>query len=205
MNKLVVLLVAVFCSISVQAQELSQNALVTKPVDEKCKQLAEKLLIATKVDENITRTMAAIKKSQMAALSKQFTGAQLQNAGEISEAVGAIMEKELCWDKLKEPLVNTYAEAFSAEELEALIKFYESPIGRKIVEKQPELQRKSIMMMQRIFMQIAPKITNITKELIEKQKASVIAAQKAIGTTVPIKPVDSTVKTPDINTPATAK
>ncbi len=103
MNKLVVLLVAVFCSISIQAQELSQNAIPTKPVDEKSKQLAEKLLIATKVDENITRTMAAIKKSQMAALSKQFTGAQLQNAGEISEAVGAIMEKELCWDNILPP------------------------------------------------------------------------------------------------------
>jgi hypothetical protein len=177
MKKLVLLLTAVLCGINLLAQTAVAPVVTVKPIDEKHKQLAEQLLIVTKANENLTKMMALIKSKQMAAFTKQLSGAQLQNAEEIAKAVGAILDQELCWDKLKEPLVTTYAESFSKEELEGLIKFYESPIGRKIVEKQPEIQTKSMAMMQGLFQQIMPKIMNVTKELVEKQKAAAKATE----------------------------
>ena len=50
-------------------------------------------------------------------------------------------EKDLDRKAMKEGMVKLYAEAFTAEEINGLNKFYSSPIGQKFLEKTPELMR----------------------------------------------------------------
>jgi len=50
-------------------------------------------------------------------------------------------ENDLDRKAMKEGMVKIYAEAFTAEEVNGLNKFYSSPIGRKFLEKTPELMR----------------------------------------------------------------
>ena len=80
----------------------------------KRKELSEKLLADLKVGDRVT---IALKKSKT-------------------------VNKDVNWDNLKSQFVNLYADIFSAEELDALIKFYESPTGGKLIDKQPEIQQK---------------------------------------------------------------
>lgn len=80
----------------------------------KRKELSEKLLADLKVGNRVT---IALKKSKT-------------------------VNKDVNWDNLKSQFVNLYADIFSAEELDALIKFYESPTGIKLIDKQPEIQQK---------------------------------------------------------------
>ena len=82
----------------------------------KRKELSEKLLADLKVGDRVT---IALKKSKT-------------------------VNKDVNWDNLKSQFVNLYADIFSAEELDALIKFYESPTGGKLIDKQPEIQQKSM-------------------------------------------------------------
>jgi hypothetical protein len=93
-----------------------------------------------------------------------------------------LMQKELSWEKLRPEFEKLYAETYSAEELDGLIKFYQSPIGQKFIQKQPEMQRKSMLMMQRLLMQIMPKVQELTKamqqEMIAAKKNAVPAVKK---------------------------
>ena len=91
-----------------------QNPPAVSPELAKRKELSEKLLADLKVGDRVT---IALKKSKT-------------------------VNKDVNWDNLKSQFVNLYADIFSAEELDALIKFYESPTGGKLIDKQPEIQQK---------------------------------------------------------------
>ena len=152
----------------------------------KRKELAEKLITTLKIGDNFPRLFEQIKKMQMDMLARQLKGKQLQNAEEINTAIMDLMNKELSWDKLKGKFINLYGEAFSVEELDALIKFYESPIGKKLVDKQPEIQQKSMVITRGLLTDIMPKIQTLTKEIIEKQlKAAAAPAPAATQSAAP--------------------
>lgn len=142
----------------------------------KRKELAEKLITTLKIGDNFPRLFEQIKKMQMDILAKQLKGKQLQNAEEINTALMDLMNKELSWDKLKGKFITLYGEAFSVEELDALIKFYESPIGKKLVDKQPEIQQKSMVITRDLLTEIMPKIQTLVKEIIEKQQKAAAPA-----------------------------
>lgn len=50
--------------------------------------------------------------------------------------------KYMSWDSLKADLIKIYAEEFTASELAELNKFYQSPVGKKTVQKMPALMTK---------------------------------------------------------------
>jgi hypothetical protein len=160
----------------------------------KRKELAEKLIPTLKIGDSVTRYFDQIKKSQMDVLSRQLKGKSQQDAEEINRSATELMNKEMSWNNLKESFVNLYAEAFSAEELDALIKFYDSPIGKKLVDKQPEIQQKSTGLTFKLRSEIMMKVHKATREIIEKQ-------QKAAAAKAPVK--DPTVQTsPPLPVPA---
>lgn len=49
------------------------------------------------------------------------------------------MNKYMGFDNLKADLAKLYADAFTKAELEELARFYQTPVGRKILNKMPEL------------------------------------------------------------------
>jgi hypothetical protein len=50
--------------------------------------------------------------------------------------------KYMSWDSLKADMVKIYMEEFTESELGELNKFYQTPVGRKTVEKMPVLMTK---------------------------------------------------------------
>ena len=138
--------------------------------------LASKLLEVMEVGKLLDQSFDSVKKMQ-SAMTKKI----VKNAGDQKIAVKHqhkimdLMKKELSWKNLKPEFEKLYAETYSSKELKGLIKFYQSPIGRKFTEKQPEMQQKSMVMVQKMMMRIMPKIQNLTK----KMQKEVIAAKKA--------------------------
>ena len=51
------------------------------------------------------------------------------------------LDKAVGWDKLKPELVKIYTTNFTEPELKDLIAFYESPLGKKVLEKMPTSPR----------------------------------------------------------------
>ncbi len=169
MKKIAMLVMALFAFVSVAtAAEPAADAA-------KNKELAEKLMTTMKISETMTRSLEMGKKIQLSMMAKRLKGQELQNMEELNRMMMDLVSKELNWEKLKVPIINIYAESFTAEELEAMIKFYESPVGKKLLEKQPEMQQKTMQLMQTIMMKLMPEMEKIAKDFAEKQKKPAVA------------------------------
>ena len=173
MKKIAMLVMALFAFVSVAtaAEPAADTA--------KNKELAEKLMNTLKISEMMTRSLDMMKKMQLNMMAKRLKGQELQNMEELNRSMMDLAAKELNWEKLKDPFINIYAESFTAEELEAMIKFYESPVGKKLVEKQPEMQQKTMQLMQTIMMKLMPEFDKLAKDFAEKHKKAAPAPEAA--------------------------
>jgi hypothetical protein len=52
----------------------------------------------------------------------------------------------MSWDSLKDDMIKIYTDAFSEEELKKITEFYKSPVGKKMIEKMPELMGKGMQL-----------------------------------------------------------
>lgn len=138
--------------------------------------LAAKLLGLMDVDKAMEQSFASIREMQGAMTKRFVKNAKDQElAIKNQQKIMDLMQKELSWEKLRPEFEKLYAETYSVEELSGLIEFYQSPIGKKFIQKQPEMQKKSMLMMQQLLMRIMPKIQAMTKAMQEE----IIAAKKA--------------------------
>lgn len=75
------------------------------------------------------------------------------------------LERYLGFENLRDELVSLYAESFSTEELTEIIRFYESPVGKKTITQFPDLFSKGMAIGQK---RVADHTAEL-KELIEKE------------------------------------
>jgi len=168
MRKLIVFTLAILMSGIFTIQAANDDMAVRS-------KLAAKLLEVMEVGKILNQTFDSVKTMQ-AGMTKQFVkNAKDQKlAIKHQQKIMDLMKKELSWDNLKPEFEKLYAETFSVKELEGLIKFYQSPIGKKFTAKQPEMQKKSMVMVQKMMMRIMPKIQALTKNM----QKEIIAAKK---------------------------
>lgn len=173
MKKMLVFIVAVLMTgvFTVQAAEAKTGDDMAARL-----KLASKLLETMDVGKVMTQSFESIKQMQSSMTKQMVKNAKDQQlAIKNQHKIMDLMQKELSWEKLRPEFEKLYAETYSLEELNGLIKFYESPVGKKFIQKQPEMQRKSMLMMQQLIMKIMPKIQALTKQMQQEM----IAAKKA--------------------------
>ena len=110
--------------------------------------LADKLLTVMEMQKTIEQSFGAVKNM----IPNQ------ENASPEAQHVVDMIIKELSWENIKADYIKLYAEVFTEDELKGLIHFYESPIGKAYIKKQPELTQKSMMLSQKMMMKIMPKL-----------------------------------------------
>ena len=84
----------------------------------------------------------------------------------------AIMKEEFSWAKMKEPFVQVYRETFSQGEVDGLIAFYQSPTGQAFVDKQPELMKNTMAIMQQRMGPMMQKIQQMSEETAKELQAA---------------------------------
>lgn len=182
MKKLMVFAAAVIMSgvFTVQAAEQKKDADMTVRTT-----LATQLLETMQVGKALNQSFDSIKKMQTQMVMKFVKNAKDQaRAIKTQNKMMDLMMKELCWENLKPEFEKLYAETYSAEELRGLVKFYQSPLGQKFIEKQPEMQQKSMAMVQRMMMRIMPKLNALMLQIKQEENA----AGKAVPASCPAIP-----------------
>ena len=173
MKKMFVFVVAVLMTgiFTVQAAEAKTGDDLTVRT-----KLAARLLEIMDVGKAMNQSFESIKQMQGAMTKRFVKNAKDQElAIKNQQKIMDLMQKELSWENIRPEFEKLYSETYSAEELNGLIKFYESPVGKKFIQKQPEMQKKSMLMMQKLIMKIMPKIQVLTKQMQQEM----IAAKKA--------------------------
>lgn len=85
----------------------------------------------------------------------------------------------LSWPKMKDKYVDIYLDVFDAHELEGLIEFYSSPIGKTFISKMPLLTQRSMAMSQEVVMELLPQIQADAERLArELAKQRDVAAEE---------------------------
>lgn len=81
-------------------------------------------------------------------------------------------EKYLSWDKMREPMADIYRKYFEEEEIEKLLEFYKSPVGKKSVDLMPVLFQEG----GQLGMQIAQQHQGELQQMIAEAQAEQEAA-----------------------------
>lgn len=86
----------------------------------------------------------------------------------------ALLDKAVGWDQLKPDMVKLYTRNFSEQELEELIAFYQSPVGKKVMKTMPALTEQSAQLTQEKLETAVPAVNQLlaamSAELQPKKK-----------------------------------
>ena len=166
MKFLSTLLVAVILTLSVSLQ-------AAPPSDESINQLLE-LSKAGKLMDSVWGQMDGMMKASLQQVTKGKPLSTDEQAimDRQQTKMMAIIKDDLSWDKMKEMFVQTYRETFSQEDIDGLIAFYKSPTGQAFVDKQPELMKRTMALMQQRMVPMMQEIQKMTQETASELKVA---------------------------------
>lgn len=78
------------------------------------------------------------------------------------------LEQAVGWDKLKPDMITLYTSNFNEQEMQELIRFYESPVGQKVLVKMPTLTAQSAQLTQSKLEAAVPKVNQLLAEMTAK-------------------------------------
>ncbi|WP_187775746.1 DUF2059 domain-containing protein [Luteimonas suaedae] len=111
--------------------------------------------------------------------SQQQMVAQLTAGQEMSEADRAKLEatiaksneriaEALSWETLEPLYRDIYAKTFTGEDMDAMIEFYGSPAGQKLLDKMPQLMQNTMTAVQQL---IVPMLQQLEQDVREQTAA----------------------------------
>lgn len=123
----------------------------------------EALLALTKAEQMLDTVYGGLESSirqgmSAAAGNRSLTPEQQKLVEALPARMAQVMREEMNWGTLKPLMVKVYAESFDQEEVDGLIEFYRSPIGRRFVEKMPVVTQRSMQATQQLMDSVMPRL-----------------------------------------------
>jgi hypothetical protein len=93
------------------------------------------------------------------------------------------LQKYMSWDTLEGDLVKLYTDTFTEDEINQLIAFYDTPVGKKAVKALPELMMKGAQLGQ---MRVQQHIGELQQAIMKQAQENAGGASSRPATTKPI-------------------
>ena len=140
-------------------------------------QSVNQLLQLTKVDRQMDSVLAQMEGAMKASLQRLTQGKPLSvdeqaMLDQRQAKMSAILKEELSWDKVKDQYVQAYREMFTQEEIDGLIAFYQTPAGQSLVNKQPELAKRTMTILQQRMAPVMQRIQKMSEAAASELKKS---------------------------------
>ncbi len=146
----------VFAGFPAGAQELSKQAKI------------ERLLRLTHADAMMDQAFNQMKGMMASQVPQGGTPEQQENSRELQSKILDLVKDRMSWDKMRIELVRIYNELFTEDEMSGILSFYESPSGRAMLEKMPQLTTRAMAYAQSQMADLLPEIQRITREAPQK-------------------------------------
>ena len=169
MSRLALLLAALLFSLQAHAAPPSAESI-------------EVLFSVMHVDSTITSTSATVEAQLRQAVAathqgKPATPEQLAIDERTIQRSMAVLHDELNWERLKPQFTKVYTDTFTQEEVDGLIAFYSSPVGRAFVAKMPQLMQQAMQIVQADMATMMPKLQRIVRDAA-RESAEAASAPK---------------------------
>ncbi|WP_339773341.1 DUF2059 domain-containing protein [uncultured Paraglaciecola sp.] len=76
-----------------------------------------------------------------------------------------LFKEQMTWQQFKDPMINVYLKHFNQKEINGLIAFYQSDVGRSMTQKMPLVMQDSMLVGQQMMQGVMPKVQAIAEEL----------------------------------------
>ena len=90
----------------------------------------------------------------------------------------AALDRAVGWDKLKPDMVKLYTTNFTESELKDLVAFYQSPLGKKVLEKMPQLTQQSAQLTQAKLESAVPVVNKLLEDMTNELTPKAAPAKK---------------------------
>ncbi len=88
----------------------------------------------------------------------------------LSGKMADLFAQRLSWARIRPQMVRIYKELFSETELEGIVSFYESPAGKAMLNKMPELMKRSMQMGTDLMGDVQADVRKLIEESAAKPK-----------------------------------
>ena len=144
-------------------------ALAAPPSDAQIDKLLEVMRARQTVDAMLPQIEASQKQmvAQMTA-GQDVTPEQQASFERIMDKTNARVRQALAWDKLEPMYRDIYRQTFSGEDVDAMIEFYGSPAGQRVLDTMPQLMQQSMAAMQKLMV---PMLQDMQRDIREEAQA----------------------------------
>lgn len=131
------------------------------------------LVQGSKLFESMVAQMDSMIDASMkqAAQGREVTPEQQKVLDDTRAKMVALVKETLNWDSLEPRMVEIYQKSFSQFEMDGMLKFYKSPVGKAVLAKMPVVVQNSMQIMQGVTADMLPKIQQIVQEAAAQVKA----------------------------------
>lgn len=127
----------------------------------------DRLLEVTRARQTMDAVLPQIEASQRQMVAQMTGGreldaAQQQRIDRTLAASATAIRKTLAWENLEPVYRDIYRQTFTGEDIDAIIAFYESAAGQRMLDKMPELMQNTMAAMQRL---VVPMLQEMEREV----------------------------------------
>jgi hypothetical protein len=116
--------------------------------------------------------------AQSRAMTRQLTDTMELNATQEKmvsacyEQMNQLIANAFNWAQLEPKYETIYVQTYTEEELDGVLAFYNSPVGRAYMAKTPTVTQKTLAVSNDNFAEVMPKIKDLLSNLLESLKQS---------------------------------
>ncbi len=139
----------------------------------------EEFLTASHVEQLIEQQQQQVRALMHQTLLK--AAPSMENDPKLAKVEQAITDEAtagMSYQTLKPDFIRIYADTYTEEELDGLVKFYESPAGQAFVNKMPIVMTKTMELVQQRMQTMIPKMQERMKELVGPDSKPATAPQQ---------------------------
>ncbi|MCI0910715.1 MULTISPECIES: DUF2059 domain-containing protein [Pseudomonas] len=130
---------------------------------------AEKFLTLANADKLGTPVYMQVQQMFAQRFAQTKAPASKQSVLESYQAkANAALDSAIGWNKLKPKMVDLYTQTFTEQELKDLVKFYQSPLGKKVLTQMPKVTQQSAQLTQQSLEPAVPVVNKLLEDMTKE-------------------------------------
>lgn len=131
------------------------------------------ILEVTEVRKLVDTMLPQMEAMMRAATEQSLQGRELsateqQAIDRMHTKMTVLMKEELSWEKLEALYLMVYRKTFTQEEVDGMLEFYRSPVGKAVIRKMPQVIQESMGAMQQSMGPMMEKMQAAVQEVTEE-------------------------------------
>ena len=143
-----------------------------QPSEQSVRQLFEAMHTGDTLKEAFAHMDDMMRSSMNGVSGRPLNAEQQKIRDETRAKVVALMQQQLDWPTIEPIMVESYRETFTQPEVDALLRFYRTPIGKSVAGKLPAASQQMVKLMQQRIREMMPKIQEIVRDSAVRIKAA---------------------------------